>query len=880
MQRDRSFFFLTVIAAAVLVAMQAIAADAQPARQPTPEAVEFFEKRIRPVLVEHCYECHSATANEVEGGLMLDNREAIEKGGDNGKVLAAGEPATSRLLVAMKYQDESLQMPPAEKLSDAVLADFEQWILDGAVDPRDGPPPPAPDSIEAQAKKHWAFVPPAKAARPNVAHSDWPRTDIDYLLLARLEAAGISPAPLANSRTLLRRLYYDLTGLPPTFEAIAQFEANVAPDAYEQLVDQLLDSQQFGERWARHWLDIARFGDTKGYVFTQDRNYPNAYKYRDWVINSLNADMPFDQFVKYQLAADQLVEGDDRSHLAAMGYLTLGRRFINNTHDIIDDRIDVVFRGIMGLTVGCTRCHDHKYDPLSTRDYYGMYGMFISCDEKQDDDLPLRLVDKANPQEVGIFLRGNPSNRGDRAPRQYLSFFAGEQAKPFKQGSGRLELAESIASRDNPLTARVFVNRVWGHLFDNGLVRTPSDFGLRSETPTHRDVLDDLAVSFMEDDWSVKRLVRRIVTSSVYRQSSEIRVEATARDPENLLLWRVERRRLDFEAMRDSILAASGQLDRAVGGASVQIANDSPSKRRTLYAFIDRQNLPGLFRTFDFASPDTHSPKRPETIVPQQALYLMNNAFVQEAAQTVVDRLDAADTEQRAGQLYRLLLAREATSEELELATRFIEADNALPNMPVVNPWQFGFGSLETDAKLHVSFHPLPHFADNVWQGGAQRPDPMLGWVFLNGPGGHPGNDQEHIAIRRWYAQADGTYSVSGKLEHPSENGDGVRGRLVSSRGGLLGEWVARHGTLDTNAKTIPAKRGDTLDFVTDCRENPSHDSFHWRVTIRQLEGADDQPAAEWKSESGFHGPQAEPLGPWQRLAQTLMLTNEFMFLD
>lgn len=880
MQRKRLVISVIAIVAFTHLAISTNRADAQQAVQPTPEAVEFFEQRIRPVLVEHCYECHSASANELEGGLMLDNRAAVEKGGENGKVLVAKEPESSRLLTAMRYQDENLQMPPGGKLSDEVLADFDQWIRSGAVDPRDGLPPPPPDSIEARARKHWAFGPPTKSERPHITHTQWPQTDIDYLVLARLEAAGIEPSPAADPHTLVRRLYYDLTGLPPTFEAIAQFEANTSPGAYEQLVDLLLDSQQFGERWARHWLDLSRFGDTKGYVFTEDRNYPNAYKYRDWVINAFNADMPFDRFIKYQLAADQLAEGDDRSQLAAVGYLTLGRRFINNTHDIIDDRIDVVFRGMMGLTVGCSRCHDHKYDPLSTRDYYGMYGMFASCDEKQDDDLPLRLVDKSNPQEVGIFLRGNPASRGDRAPRQYLSFFAGEQAEPFKKGSGRLELAELIASRDNPLTARVFVNRVWGHLFGDGLVRTPSDFGLRSDTPTHRDVLDHLAVSFMEDGWSVKRLIRSIVMSSVYRQSSDIRAAAVERDPENLLLWRAERRRLDFEAMRDSILSAGGQLDRTVGGESVQIANESPSHRRTLYAFIDRQNLPGLFRTFDFASPDTHSPERPETVVPQQALYLMNNGFVQDAAQAVIGRVDAADLGPRVSQLYRLVLAREATPDEMQLATSFIESSSALTNIPIGNPWQFGYGSFNVESAQHVSFHPLPIFAENTWQGGLERPDPTLGWAMLNASGGHPGNDQDHISIRRWYAQADGNITVSGKLEHPSENGDGVRARIAASRDGLLGEWIAQHKTIDTNTMTLAVMRGDTLDFLTDCRDNPNHDSFQWRVTIRQAESAEGATIAEWKSERDFHGPQPEPLSAWHRLAQTLMLTNEFLFLD
>ncbi|MCB9924604.1 MAG: PSD1 domain-containing protein [Planctomycetaceae bacterium] len=848
--------------------------------QPTPEAIEFFENRIRPVFVEHCYECHSANANEVEGGLMLDNRAAIEQGGDNGKVLVAGDPDNSRLLVAMRYHDENLQMPPAGKLSEEILADFTQWIESGAVDPRDGPAPPPPDSIEARARKHWAFSPLAKSDRPPVTHQHWPTEEIDYLILAKLEAAGIEPSAVAAPRDLLRRLYYDLTGLPPSFEAVKEFERDSSLGSYEELVDRLLDSPQFGERWARHWLDIARFGDTKGYVFTDDRNYPNAYKYRDWVINALNADMPFDQFIKYQLAADLLAEGEDRSNLAATGYLTLGRRFINNTHDIIDDRIDVVFRGIMGLTVGCCRCHDHKYDPLSTRDYYGMYGMFASCDEKQDDDLPLRLVDKPNPHEVGIFLRGNPSSRGDRAPRQYLSFFAGEHSAAFKQGSGRRELADLVAAQSNPLTARVFVNRVWGHLFGNAIVRTPSDFGLRSETPTHRDVLDHLSVSFMEHNWSVKQLIRLIVTSTVYRQSSDIRPASVERDPENLLLWRAERRRLDFEAMRDSILVAGNQLDRTVGGASVQIANESPSHRRTLYAFIDRQNLPGLFRTFDFASPDTHSPQRPETIVPQQALYLMNNSFLQVAAEAVVSRTSGEDLSDRVRQLYRIVLSREATSDELQLANAFIESSNALPNIPVGNPWQFGYGSFNAEATPQVSFHTLPLFKDNAWQGGPELPDPKLGWVVIRGTGGHTGNDQQHITIRRWYAQSDGQIIVRGKLEHPSEHGDGVRGRVVSSREGLLGEWIAQHDTAETTTKQFSVIRGDTIDFLADCRTNPNHDSFQWQVTLQQLSSDGERPTAEWKSDKGFHGPQAEPLGSWQLLAQTLMLTNEFLFLD
>lgn len=639
----------------------------------TPADVEFFEKRIRPVLVDKCYGCHSAEAKKVQGGLMLDNRAAIGRGGDSGPAIKPGDAQASRLVSALRYDNEDLQMPPDGQLSDDVIADFERWVMIGAPDPRDGPAPLAADSIYARAAKHWAFLLPSKQQPPAIEKDDWATTDIDRFVLARLEGNELVPSPIADARTLVCRLHMDLTGLPPTFQDVKEFAADPSPKAYEQLVDKLLDSEHFGERWARHWLDLARFGDTKGYVFTADRNYPHAYKFRDWVIKALNDDMPYDRFLQLQIAADHLVDEESREHLAAMGFLTLGRRFLNNVHDLIDDRIDVVFRGTMGMTVSCARCHDHKYDPLSQQDYYGAYGIFFSSEERQDDGLPLRLVDKQKPTNVRVFLRGRHDNRGDVAPRQFIAFFRKEGAKPFESGSGRRELAEAIASRDNPLTARVFVNRVWGHLFGEGLVRTPSDFGLRSDPPTQQDVLDHLAVTFMDDAWSIKRLIRGIVLSSVYKQESTIRADAVASDAENLFLWRANRRRLDFEAMRDSLLAVSGKLDRTVGGESVQITGNQPSNRRTLYAFIDRQNLPGLFRTFDFASPDTHTPKRPTTTVPQQALYLLNSRFVQNVAQAVVMRIAAEpDHESKVGSLYRMVFAREPTSEELAFGVEFV----------------------------------------------------------------------------------------------------------------------------------------------------------------------------------------------------------------
>ena len=418
---------------------------------------------------------------------------------------------------------------------------------------------------------------------------------------------------------------------------------------------------------------MARFGDTKGYVFTEKRDYPHAYKYRDWVIDAFSSDLPIDTFLKYQLVADQLVADDDTTALAALGYVTLGRRFINNKHDIIDDRIDVVFRGMMGLTVACARCHDHKYDPVSTRDYYALYGVFASSPEHQDDDLPLGLRDAEQPHDVRVFARGNPSQPTDIAPRRFPEFFDPD-GEPFREGSGRRDLADAIVDADNPLTARVFVNRVWGSLMGLPLVSTPSDFGMRTDRPEYQDILDLLAVSFTtEDGWSLKRLIRRIVLADIYQQSSRHRVDAAEIDPANDLYWRANRKRLDFEAMRDAVLAVSGQLDLTVGGPSVRIEATPFPGRRTLYAFIDRQNLPAMFRTFDFASPDTHSPQRPHTVVPQQALFLLNSPFALVAAEQLADRVrDASEPASRIRELYRLVLARDPDSGELATGVSFL----------------------------------------------------------------------------------------------------------------------------------------------------------------------------------------------------------------
>jgi mono/diheme cytochrome c family protein len=726
--------------ASLIASLALLSAAPAWAAPPSPEAVEFFEKRVRPVLAEHCFSCHGP--KKQKASLRLDSEAALLKGGESGKIVIPGDPDKSLLIRAIRHEGDTKM--PEKKLSDETIAALTAWVKMGA-------PWPKSDKVADDAdawKKHWAFQPVKHAAAPAVKDTNWPASPIDFFVLAKLEAKGWKPAPEADRRTLVRRVYFDLLGLPPTPEEVDAFVKDTTTDAYAKLIDKLLASPHFGERWARHWLDVARYADERGYVGVNvDRVYPYAYAYRDWVVRAFNEDMPYDRFVLDQLAADQLVTGADTRDLAAMGFLTVGRRFLNNTHDIIDDRIDLVCRGLMGLTVGCARCHDHKYDPIPLKDYYSLYGIFASSDEPEElpmllpspggperqafeaelkklqDELakwdqdhaetkknrprefrekrkPLEnkikklkashagapphgmvMVDRPKPLNPQVFLRGNPNNRGPEVPRQFLEVLAGPERKPFAKGSGRLEMARAIASKDNPLTARVMVNRIWLHLFGAGLVRTPSDFGLRSDPPTHPELLDHLATRFVEDGWSTKKLIRAILLSKTYRQTSDNPQASVAQsvDPDNMLLWKMNRRRLDFEAMRDGMLAVAGRLDPVIGGRSVPLLTPPLSRRRTLYGFIDRQNLPGVYRTFDFASPDTHSPYRFTTTVPQQALFLMNSPFLAEQAKHLASLPQVANggNAERITQLYRLILVRTPSDAERARTLRFIRETSA-----------------------------------------------------------------------------------------------------------------------------------------------------------------------------------------------------------
>jgi mono/diheme cytochrome c family protein len=713
-----------------------------PAAEPTKAETEFFEGKIRPILANNCYKCHSHESTKLKGGLSLEYRETVLKGGETGPAIVPGDPEKSLLIKAVRYIDPDLQMPPkGEKLSDAQITDLVTWIKMGAPDPRTMNSSNYTREWTKSERDHWAFKPVSKSPVPEVKNQNWVTTPVDAFILAKLEENGLKPSPVADKRTLIRRATFDLIGLAPTLKETQDFLEDNSPDAFAKVVDRLLASPQYGERWGRYWLDTARYSDTKGDVKKQkeDFRFPYAWTYRDYVIRSFNEDKPYNRFILEQIAADKL-NLQDRSALAAMGFLTLGERFNDNVNDIINDRIDVVTKGTLGLTVTCARCHDHKFDPIPTKDYYSLYGIFASSAEPEEKPMlgalkmtpdyqdfatkynalqkelaalkpgrkgmnknkelrqkqielrteigrleathpgaPPRamvLMDKAKPSDAHVFIRGEAENQGDLAPRRFLEILSGPNRPVFRNGSGRLELATAIANTNNPLTARVMVNRIWLHHFGEGFVTTPDDFGNQSAPPSHPELLDYLAARFMEGGWSIKKMHRLIMLSSVYRQTSEENPRYAQIDPNNRLLWRANIQRLEFEAVRDSLLAIGGKLDTTMGGRPVNLGAAPYSTRRTVYGYIDRRNLPEVYNQFDFANPDITTGKRYETIVPQQALFMMNSPLVVEQARNLVNRPDfrvARGSEERIKLLYDLIYQREPTPVELKLGLSFLK---------------------------------------------------------------------------------------------------------------------------------------------------------------------------------------------------------------
>ena len=1062
----RALCTVAVCLVTVCSSLPALVARAEDAGADTAVAdkagIEFFEKKIRPVLVEHCYECHSAKSAPLQGGLRLDTREATRKGGDSGAAVVPESADDSVLLAALRY--DGFEMPPKGKLPESVIADFEKWILMGAPDPREGDAPVADAGIDFEkAAEFWAFRSPRKAELPAVQNAAWPKNAIDHFVLARLEQEGLHPVRMSSRRELIRRASFNLLGLPPSPEDVARFLADESPEAYARLIDRLLQSPHYGERWGRYWLDVARYAEDQAHTFAVKPN-TEAWRYRQWVIDSLNSDLPYDDFVRYQIAGDTLDASAGYDRYVALGYFGLGAVYYKNSDkakaiaDELDDRIDTLTRGFLGLTVSCARCHDHKFDPIPTADYYSLAGIFSSSPlynvplveqevvdaynqgqqnlkqaekaltdrtrelreslaesqsdqiaryvlavwkqqvsaahgkplshkqlaeghglsepavklwadflsqknrgkhaalaawyglpkptaetpldepaenvrqvarnlqthiqnvllerdgkpaegptpEPQPDGKPLfasgavnrqrplveidielngarklylvitdagdgkscdhadwieprlvtkngeqkltdlkwtraetgygsvnlnrsvgggplkvgdqtfeygigthapglimydlpegierfrakagldvsgtgqnggatvtfmvftsqppaavladsggsgstkpgkpklsrqqqellkavfadgglfRLNDKEFPQalpaeqaeelkslttrrdaarkaappmypvahaihdnrpaDLKVYIRGNPARQGEPAPRQFLRILAGEERSPYDTGSGRRELADDIASASNPLTARVIVNRVWQHHFGRGLVGTPSNFGELGERPTHPALLDWLAVDFMEHGWSLKHLHRTIMLSATWQLSSDTDPRNAETDGDNRFLWRMNRRRLDVEAWRDSLLDVAGNLDRKVGGRNAPLTG----KRRTVYARISRHELDELLRLFDFPDANVTSAKRTVTTVPQQQLFVLNSSFVIEQARALAARLqqEATTDEARIDRAFALLFARPPQDVERQIGLQFLRAAAEQSEEQKIDAWQ------------------------------------------------------------------------------------------------------------------------------------------------------------------------------------------------
>ena len=903
---------ILLIAIAILAPSLAIAQDAE---EFTREQIEFFELKIRPVLAAKCMECHGPDVQE--SGLRIDSRDLLLKGSEKYPVVVSGDPTASVLMTAIK-QETDLQMPPDEKLTDAQINDFQMWIKMGMPWPDDQ----ALSKLDGYASilaDHWSLQPVKVSPLPSVSDLAWPRSNIDFYILNKLDAAKLRPSAEASRRELIRRVMFDVTGLAPTASEVAAFESDDRPDAYERMVDRVLATPQHGERWARYWMDVARYSDTLGYNFTRGRRFPYSYTFRDYVVRAFNSDKPYDQFVVEQLAADLLDLNDNRD-LAAMGFLTVGRRYRNQQLDV-DDRIDTTTRGFLGLTVACARCHDHKYDAIPTKDYYSLYGVFASSRVPADQDLPLigtpentpfygefksklddlegklaaydkmraekftydfrrqivdylvralavvsdeqaseldflvvqsqfirkglvtkwrqflaekaadddpilgvmkqlvllpdaqfadqresiyqkleganagiengmvnpllldRLIEakpqnkvdlarlfgellqqvflksiedgaeltaaelqllklvsedgtpthvtvenvtafynrddnnkrrkftqpidehksfargnppramvlseNPNPYDPRVFIRGQASRKGDHVPRQFLYAVSGKTREPFTEGSGRLEMAKAIVDPANTLTARVFVNRVWMHHFGKPLVNTPSDFGVRSDRPLQMAVLDYLADSFVRSGWSIKSLHREILLSSTYRQQSSTHEDGDTIDFENGLYWRANSRRLEYEALRDALIQALGELDLTMGGPSEDLTNSSTIRRRALYTFVDRQDLPGLLRVFDFPNPDAHNARRPSTTVPQQALFLMNSPVVIDRVRNWVasEQVQNLDAGQRINYFYQRFFQRAPNTTEVQIGMDFISSPEPVSKENNLNVW-------------------------------------------------------------------------------------------------------------------------------------------------------------------------------------------------
>jgi len=818
--------FITLVVASMAFAPVA----ARTAEPPSDADLQFFESKVRPLLIEHCVDCHGP--DDSQSDLRLDSLSGMLNGGVSGPAVVAGKLDESLIVAAIDYRDEALRMPPDGKLADEKIAILKDWITRGAPHPESGGEmkiKPRSSAIDlAEARQFWAFRPIARPSIPTVASPQWVQGPIDSFILAQMESKGLVPASAADKRTLLRRVTFGLTGLPPTPEAIADFLSDESPHAYEKVVDRLLDSEQYGEHWARHWLDIARYADSNG--LDENVAHGNAWRYRDYVIRSFNADKPLDQFIVEQIAGDLLVRqrrnaskheetGDPSAsgdakvdaapHVAmtpeeadcfiATGFLSLGPKVLAEPDqvkmrmDIIDEQIDTIGRSLLGLTLGCARCHDHKFDPISTADYYALAGILSSTrtmeslkivakwnensiaseqqildrqaqeqliadqkaaiasrveaataevvalaatkpatetaevtpetTEKKDAEkkdaeadfsdehqsqlkqmreslakleatlpaLPtaMGVRDEAEVGDVKVHVRGSHMTLGKSVPRGIPEVLADTRSLVIGNlESGRLELAQWLVAAENPLTPRVMANRLWRWHFGRGLVATTDNFGLLGEAPSHPELLDWLASQLSRDDWSLKTMHRRIVLSNTYQMSSESAPQNLAIDPDNRSFWRADIRRLQAESIRDAVLAASGQIDHAMGGSMMNVGNrefvfnhtskDNTSyktARRSVYLPVIRNNLYDAFALFDYTTADVTNGDRQSSTVAPQALFMLNSDLLLESAQLLAERIHRelpADDQQRLSRLFELTLGRLPSEAESTRLLKFV----------------------------------------------------------------------------------------------------------------------------------------------------------------------------------------------------------------
>jgi len=940
-----------------------------------------YEHDIRPIFRAHCFDCHGAT-EELKGGLDLRLVRLMKAGGESGPAIVQGSPDESYLLDRLR----SGEMPPGpSSVPPDEIDTIAEWISQGAATSR-----PEPEKIgqglgiTPEERNFWSFHPIQRPSVPDLASfsaTSRVRTPIDALILTAMPEGG-SFSPDTDRSTLIRRAYLDLTGLPPTPDELQAWLNDAGDDWYDGLVDALLDSPHYGERWARHWLDVAGYADSEGFTVA-DAVRPWAWKYRDWVIRAFNADMPFDRFITEQLAGDEIVgtlSGDltaaEIDLLTATGFLRTAADGTGSGADspearnqVVVDTLKIIGTSLLGLSVQCAQCHDHRYDPIPQTDYYALRAIFepaldwqswkapnqrrvslytqadrqkaaeieaeaqkVAAEkatkqaqfiteqlEKQlqrvaDETLrePLRkayrtpaaertedqnellatypfvrqltpgqlyLYDQKMADELKKFDQKMSEIRGKKPPEEFLRvlieppshapetklFFRGDFQQP-KQAvmpaaltiaapegerrefasndesvpttGRRLAFARSLTSGGHPLFSRVIVNRIWMHHFGRGLVDTPSDFGKLGTTPTHPELLDWLADEFVQQGWSLKKLHRLILSSTVWRQSSRMPAELPGGDLANRTYWRKPIVRLEAEAIRDRMLAATGQLDRTPFGPPQGVKEDDTGQvvvngeqtRRSLYVQMRRSQPVAMLQAFDAPVMETNCERRPVSTAATQSLMLMNGEFILGQASHLAGRAEAEAVSLNASQLADL---------------------QPLPSLPP-SPWQFGYGSFDAELGRTAAFTRLPHWTGSAWQGGSKLPDADIGWVFLNANGGHPGRPTES-AIRRWIAPVGGTVEITGSLSHGSENGDGVRGRIVSSLSGLAGEWTVHNSNTPT-AIVVAVERGDTIDFITDCIDAETSDSFAWNVTIKFTSAGD--AAVDYPSDTGFHGPR------------------------